>query len=76
MINIEKAKAYIDSCFNYDGGFGLRPNSESHSGAIYCAIASYVQLDIEFPPKQKARIINFLVQRQATNQSKKEIYFR
>ena len=42
---------------------------ESHCGAIYCAIASYIHLGCEFPPKMKSRVINFLVQRQSTNQA-------
>lgn len=66
-INTEKVKEFIDSCFNYDGGFSLRPNCESHSGAIFCAVASYEHLGVKFPTKQKLRIMNFLVQRQTTN---------
>lgn len=38
-------------CKNYDGGYGLRPYCESHSGAIYCAVAAYKMLDIEIPNK-------------------------
>lgn len=29
---------YVLSCMNFDGGFGVRPGSESHSGQIYCCL--------------------------------------
>nr|XP_002130479.1 geranylgeranyl transferase type-2 subunit beta [Ciona intestinalis] len=37
-INIEKCVEFILSCMNFDGGFGCRPGSESHSGQIYCCV--------------------------------------
>jgi len=33
-INIEKCVEFIVSCMNFDGGFGCRPGSESHSGQV------------------------------------------
>ncbi|XP_068642113.1 geranylgeranyl transferase type-1 subunit beta-like [Aristolochia californica] len=39
-MNREKAKEYICNCQSYDGGFGLVPDSESHGGAAYCAVAA------------------------------------
>ena len=27
FVNTEKSKQYIDSCYNFDGGYGLRPNN-------------------------------------------------
>ncbi|KAG6481255.1 hypothetical protein ZIOFF_057851 [Zingiber officinale] len=36
----EKAKEYIVRCQSYDGGFGLVPDSESHGGATFCAVAA------------------------------------
>ncbi|XP_071495765.1 geranylgeranyl transferase type-2 subunit beta-like [Diadema antillarum] len=35
---MEKAVEYVVSCMNFDGGFGVRPGSESHSGQIYCCV--------------------------------------
>lgn len=39
-INVEKAVEFILKCHNFDGGFGTRPGSESHSGQVYCCIGS------------------------------------
>ena len=64
-MNVEKVVQYIESCFNFDGGYGLRPSCESHSGAIYCALASLKMLGKE--PKNTKRTLNFLVNRQTFN---------
>ncbi|GLV35980.1 Rab geranylgeranyltransferase subunit beta [Carabus blaptoides fortunei] len=37
-INIDKAVEFVESCMNFDGGFGSRPLSESHAGLVYCCI--------------------------------------
>jgi len=37
-VNVEKAIEYVLSCYNFDGGFGTRPGSESHAGLIYCCV--------------------------------------
>lgn len=40
-INLEKAIDFVMRCYNeIDGAFGCRPNSESHSGLIYCCLGS------------------------------------
>lgn len=39
-IDLEKAISFILSCHNFDGGFGNVPGAESHSGHIFCAVAS------------------------------------
>ena len=33
-INVDKAVEFVLSCMNFDGGFGCRPGSESHSGQV------------------------------------------
>ena len=33
-INIENCVDFILSCMNFDGGFGCRPGSETHSGQV------------------------------------------
>lgn len=43
-MDVEKVVSFIESCFNFDGGYGLRPFCESHSGAIYCAVAALKML--------------------------------
>ena len=39
-IDIDKAVEFIISCMNFDGGFGCRPGSETHSGQIYCCVGA------------------------------------
>lgn len=39
-IDENNAIKFISNCFNYDGGFGQNPGTESHGGSTYCAIAS------------------------------------
>ena len=33
-IDTDKAVEFVLSCMNFDGGFGCRPGSESHSGQV------------------------------------------
>ncbi len=40
-INLDRAVDFVMQCYNdIDGAFGCRPNSESHSGLIYCCLGS------------------------------------
>ena len=39
-IDVEKCVEFIVSCMNFDGGFGSRPGSETHSGQIYCCLGA------------------------------------
>lgn len=39
-IDVDKAIEWILLCKNYDGGFGSRPGSESHSAQIYCCLGA------------------------------------
>ncbi len=34
------AVAYISSCANFDGGYGVAPGAESHSGQIFACLAA------------------------------------
>lgn len=38
VIDLEKAVNFVMSCCNSDGGFGSKPNAESHAGLIYCCV--------------------------------------
>ena len=38
VINVQKAIDFVMSCSNADGGFGSKPNAESHAGLIYCCV--------------------------------------
>ena len=33
-IDVDKAVEFVLSCMNFDGGFGCRPCSETHSGMV------------------------------------------
>lgn len=46
-INVEKATQFVLSCCNSDGGFGSKPNAESHAGLIYCCVG-YLSITSEF----------------------------
>lgn len=56
-INVEKATEFVLSCCNSDGGFGSKPNAESHAGLIYCCVG-YLSITSEFPePNYLAYVI-------------------
>uniref|UniRef100_A0A0N4ZR19 Protein geranylgeranyltransferase type I n=1 Tax=Parastrongyloides trichosuri TaxID=131310 RepID=A0A0N4ZR19_PARTI len=40
FLNISNIVKYIKSCKSFNGGFGMRPGLEAHSGSTFCAIAS------------------------------------
>lgn len=64
-MKVDKVVAFIESCYNFDGGYGLRPHCESHSGAIYCALASLKMLGR--PVRNGRRTLSFLANRQTVN---------
>ena len=37
-VDVSKATDFVISCRNFDGGFGVRPGSETHAGQIYCCL--------------------------------------
>ena len=40
MLNIEKAVRYIQSCANFDGGYGTDPGAESHAGQVFTCVGA------------------------------------
>ncbi|ORY57467.1 terpenoid cyclases/protein prenyltransferase alpha-alpha toroid [Pseudomassariella vexata] len=40
LVDVDKAVDYIISCANFDGGYGLSPGSETHSGQIFTCLAA------------------------------------
>ncbi|KAH8770319.1 terpenoid cyclases/protein prenyltransferase alpha-alpha toroid [Hyaloscypha finlandica] len=40
LVDVGKAVAYIVSCANFDGGYGVAPGAESHSGQIFACCAA------------------------------------
>ena len=37
---MDKAVAYIKACCNFDGGYGVEPGAESHSGQIFTCVGA------------------------------------
>jgi geranylgeranyl transferase type-2 subunit beta len=40
LVDVKKAVEYIQSCANFDGGYGVSPGAESHSGQIFACLAA------------------------------------
>lgn len=40
LIDVDKAVAYVQSCENLDGAYGLFPGAESHSGQVFTCIGA------------------------------------
>jgi len=40
LVDVPLAVAYIESCANFDGGYGVAPGAESHSGQIFTCLAA------------------------------------
>lgn len=40
VIDVPLAVSYITSCANFDGGYGVCPGAESHSGQIFACLAA------------------------------------
>lgn len=62
-VDVPKAVDYVNSCKNFDGGYGLCPGAESHSGQIYTcvgALAIAKRLDLIDVP----RLATWLSERQ------------
>ena len=40
LVDVDKAVDHIVTCANFDGGYGVRPGAESHSGQIFTCVAA------------------------------------
>ncbi|KAI1502428.1 terpenoid cyclases/protein prenyltransferase alpha-alpha toroid [Biscogniauxia marginata] len=40
LVDVDKAVGYIVACANFDGGYGVSPGAESHSGQIFTCVAA------------------------------------
>lgn len=56
-INVEKATQFVLSCCNSDGGFGSKPNAESHAGLIYCCVG-YLSITSMLPDTPESMMIS------------------
>jgi len=40
LIDVDLAVDFVDSCRNFDGGYGALPGAESHAGQIFCCVGA------------------------------------
>lgn len=45
MIDRDKAVEYLMACANFDGGYGVSPGAESHSGQVFACVAALAILN-------------------------------
>ncbi|CAL3962007.1 hypothetical protein PZA11_000706 [Diplocarpon coronariae] len=63
LANVPLAVSYINSCANFDGGYGVSPGAESHSGQIYACLAA-LSIAGELRLVNKDRLGRWLSERQ------------
>ncbi|KAK2750180.1 hypothetical protein FQN57_004676 [Myotisia sp. PD_48] len=66
LVDMDKAIAYVASCSNFDGGYGIRPGAESHAGQIFTCVGALAiagRLDLV----DKERLGGWLSERQLDN---------
>lgn len=71
-IDLDKTLEFIQSCQNFDGGYGTVPGSESHSGQIFCCISALSilnRLDLvsSISRSTELKLKTWLAQRQTKN---------
>lgn len=40
LVDVEKAVEHVNSCANFDGGYGTSPGAETHSGQVFTCVAA------------------------------------
>ena len=66
LVNIDAAVAYVQSCVNLDGGYGVSPGAESHAGQVFTCVGALAiagRLDLV----DKDRLAGWLSERQLNN---------
>lgn len=66
LVDMPKAVTYVQSCANFDGGYGVRPGAESHAGQIFTCVGALAiagRLDLV----DKNRLGEWLSERQLKN---------
>lgn len=66
LVDVPKAVGYVQSCANFDGGYGVCPGAESHSGQILTCVGALAiagRLDLV----DKDRLGGWLSERQLEN---------
>ena len=67
LVNVSSATAHVKACQNFDGGFGVAPGAESHSGQIFTCVAALSiagELDSFLGEEGKDRLGAWLSERQ------------
>ncbi|KAK3718890.1 Rab geranylgeranyltransferase [Vermiconidia calcicola] len=67
LINVSAATDHIKACHNFDGGFGVMPGAESHSGQIFTCLGALSitrELDSYLGEEGKDRLGAWLSERQ------------
>ena len=66
LVDVQKAISYVQACANLDGGYGVSPGTESHSGQIFTCVGALAiagRLDLI----DKDRLGGWLSERQLSN---------
>jgi geranylgeranyl transferase type-2 subunit beta len=66
LIDVPKAVAYVQACSNFDGGYGVDPEAESHAGQVLTCVGALAiagRLDLV----DKDRLGSWLSERQLEN---------
>ena len=70
LLDVTAATAYIKACQNFDGGFGVAPGAESHSGQVFTCLAALSiagELDSYLGEEGKDRLGAWLSERQQSD---------
>ncbi|KAF2740499.1 geranylgerany transferase type II beta subunit [Polyplosphaeria fusca] len=66
LVDVDKAVAYIESCVNFDGGYGTSPGAETHSGQVFTCVSALAiagRLDVV----ERDKLAAWLSERQLKN---------
>ncbi|EEH47411.1 Rab geranylgeranyltransferase BET2 [Paracoccidioides brasiliensis Pb18] len=66
LVDVPKAVSYVQSCANFDGGFGVHPGAESHAGQIFTCVGALAIAD-RLDLIDKDRLASWLSERQLDN---------
>ncbi|KAK5736671.1 Rab geranylgeranyltransferase [Elasticomyces elasticus] len=67
IVDVPAATAHIKACHNFDGGFGVAPGAESHSGQVFTCVGALTvagELDSYLGEEGKDRLGAWLSERQ------------
>ena len=63
LVDLPKAVAYVRTCLNFDGGYGVSPGAESHAGQIFTCVGA-LAIAGELETIDKDRLAGWLSERQ------------